>query len=92
MHIKPIADWWKNREEIQDADGAWKSKKFTAEELASLSYNLDQCGFPNKTEEILPPGELIAQYQTQRAELNEKIDGILEKITAMLEETGHGKE
>ena len=38
------------------------------------------------------PGELIAQYQTQRAELNEKIDGILEKITAMLEETGHGKE
>ena len=92
MHMKPIADWWKNRAEIQDADGAWKSKKFTAEELTSLSYNLDQCGFPNKTEEILPPGELIAQYQTQRAELNEKIDGILEKITAMLEETGHGKE
>ena len=35
---------------------------------------------------ILEPLELIAKYQKERAELNQKIDSVLAEITRMLEE------
>ncbi|MBQ0108313.1 MAG: SAM-dependent DNA methyltransferase [Phascolarctobacterium sp.] len=82
-HFQPVMDWWENRQEIE-VDGFPKAKIFTKIELASLNYNLDQCGFPHEEEEILPPAELIAKYQKERTEANAKIDAVLQKIEDLL--------
>ena len=82
-HFAPAIEWWGNREEIT-IDGFDKAKKYTAEELAERSYNIDLCGFPHEEEEILPPKELIQQYQEKRASLNADIDRILEQISCIL--------
>lgn len=82
-HFNPVAEWWNNREEIS-IDGFEKSKKYTAAELAERGYNIDLCGFPHEEEEILPPKELIQQYQEKRASLNADIDRILSQITSIL--------
>ncbi|MCL2863512.1 MAG: hypothetical protein FWE54_05450 [Methanimicrococcus sp.] len=54
------------------------------EELADLNFYLDLCGFPHEEEEILPPHELIQQYQEKRASLNADIDRILMEIETIL--------
>lgn len=82
-HFAPAIEWWNKREEIT-VDGFDKAKKYTAEELAEKSYNIDLCGFPHEEEEILPPKELIQEYQEKRASLNADIDRILEQITDIL--------
>ena len=82
-HFVPAMEWWENREEIT-VDGFDKAKKYTVEELAEKNYNIDLCGFPHEEEEILPPKELIQQYQEKRASLNADIDRILEQITEIL--------
>lgn len=82
-HFDPAMKWWNNREEI-NVDGFDKAKKFTAEEIAARNYNIDLCGYPHEEEEILPPKELIQQYQEKRASLNADIDRILAQITEML--------
>ena len=82
-HFAPVIDWWDNRQEIC-IDGFDKSKKFTAEEIAFKNYNIDLCGYPHDEEEILPPKELIQQYQEKRASLNADIDRILAQITDIL--------
>ena len=82
-HFAPAFGWWDDREEIT-IDGFDKAKKYTAEELAERNYNIDLCGFPHEEEEILPPRELIQQYQEKRASLNADIDRILEQITGIL--------
>jgi len=82
-HFDPVREWWNNRTEIADGDN-FKSKCYTAEEIAEGSYNLDLCGYPHEEEEILPPKELIQEYQEMRASLNANIDRILEKITDIL--------
>ena len=82
-HFAPAMEWWNNREEIT-IDGFDKAKKYTAEELASRTYNIDLCGYPHEEEEILPPKELIQQYQEKRASLNADIDRILAQITEIL--------
>ena len=46
--------------------------------------HIDLCGFPHEEEEILPPKELIQQYQEKRASLNADIDRILAQITDIL--------
>lgn len=84
-HFNPVIEWWNHREEIE-IDGNPKAKKYMAEEIVRNSYNLDLCGFPHEEEEILEPLELIAKYQKERAELNQKIDSVLAEITKMLEE------
>ena len=61
-HFDAAVNWWNNREEI-NVDGFDKAKKFTAEEIAARNYNIDLCGYPHEEEEILPPKELIQQYQ-----------------------------
>lgn len=61
-----------------------KPKKYAVEELIEREYNIDLCGFPHEEEEILPPKELIQQYQEKRASLNADIDRILEQITSIL--------
>jgi len=82
-HFDPAVQWWDNREEIT-VDGFDKAKKFTAEEIAARNYNIDLCGYPHEEEEILPPKELIQQYQEKRASLNADIDRILAQITEIL--------
>lgn len=82
-HFDPAMKWWNNREEI-NVDGFDKAKKFTAEEIAARNYNIDLCSYPHEEEEILPPKELIQQYQEKRASLNADIDRILAQITEML--------
>lgn len=82
-HFKPAIDWWNNREEINE-DGFDKSKKFTKKEIEDNGYNIDLCGYPHEEEEILPPKELIQQYQEKRKSLNDEIDRILEQITDIL--------
>lgn len=82
-HFAPAIDWWENREEIT-VDGFDKAKKYTVEEIAEKNYNIDLCGYPHEEEEILPPKELIQQYQAKRASLNADIDRILAQITDIL--------
>lgn len=82
-HFTPAMDWWDNREEI-NVDGFDKAKKFTVDEIAARNYNIDLCGYPHEEEEILPPKELIQQYQEKRASLNADIDRILAQITEIL--------
>ena len=82
-HFAPAMKWWDNREEI-NVDGFDKAKKYTAEEIAARNYNIDLCGYPHEEEEILPPKELIQQYQEKRASLNADIDRTLAQITGIL--------
>lgn len=82
-HFNPAFDWWENRTEIE-VDGFFKAKKYTVEEIAEKNYNIDFCGFPHEEEEILPPKDLIQQYQEKRASLNADIDRILNQITEIL--------
>ena len=82
-HFAPAIEWWNDRKEISE-DGFDKAKKYTVQELADRSYNIDLCGYPHEEEEILPPKELIQQYQEKRASLNADIDRILAEITSIL--------
>ena len=82
-HFSPAVEWWHNRTEIT-IDGFDKAKCYTAQELVDRGYNLDLCGFPHEEEEILPPRELIQQYQEKRASLNADIDRILAEIETIL--------
>ena len=82
-HFAPAIEWWNNRTEIT-VDGFDKAKKFTAQEIVDRNYNIDLCGYPHEEEEILPPKELIQQYQEKRASLNKDIDHILDQITNIL--------
>ncbi len=82
-HFDPVVEWWNHREEIT-VDGFDKAKKYTVDELVEKNYNLDLCGFPHEEEVILPPKELIQQYQKERARLNSEIDNILAQITDIL--------
>ena len=84
-HFDPVREWWKNRIEIKDTDtDTYKAKCYSAQDIEAGSFNLDLCGYPHVEEEILPPKELIQQYQEKRASLNADIDRILEKITDIL--------
>ena len=82
-HFNPAIDWWKNREEI-NVDGFDKAKKYTIEEIQEKKYNIDLCGFPHEEEEILPPDELIRNYQSKRASLNADIDNRLSQVSKIL--------
>lgn len=82
-HFTPVKEWWENRTEIS-VDGFDKARKYTVQEIVEKNYNIDLCGFPHEEEEILPPKELIQQYQEKRASLNADIDRILKQITDIL--------
>lgn len=83
-HFNPVVDWWDNREEII-VDNFPKAKKYSSQELIDNSYNFDLCGYLHIEEEILPPNELIEQYEAKRFNLNKQIDAILFEITKLLE-------
>jgi type I restriction enzyme M protein len=82
-HFAPVVSWWKKRVEITK-EGFDKAKRYKVKELIERNYNLDLCGFPHEEEEILPPHELIQQYQEKRASLNADIDRILANIETIL--------
>ena len=83
-HFAPAMEWWENRQEIT-VDGFDKAKKYTIQQLSEeFGYNLDLCGFPYEEEKVLPPLDLIHQYEERRASLNADIDRILAKVIAKL--------
>lgn len=84
-HFDDCWEWWHNRTEIADEGGTFKAKVFTSQELIDLNYNLDQCGYPKETQEILSPEETIANYKKRRAELDKAIDEKIAQIEALLE-------
>jgi type I restriction enzyme M protein len=80
-HFVPVRAWWNNRKESD------VSQYVPVEDIVAVEYNLDFCGFPHETEEILPPDEFIAQYRNEKAILTERIESILAKIqTALAQE------
>jgi type I restriction enzyme M protein len=82
-HLKPVEDWWNDKKEIE-IDGFFKAKKYTIDEIKERNYNLDLCGYPYEEETVLPPMELLKQYQEKRLQLNTDIDNVLEQITTIL--------
>ena len=82
-HFAPVTEWWNDRREISE-EGFDKSKCYSVQEIVERNYNIDLCGYPHEEEEILPPKELIQQYQEKRASLNADIDRILAQITEIL--------
>lgn len=85
-HMEVIDEWWENRVAIPDPEvsGAWKAQKYSVEELEANGFNFDLCGYPHEEEEILPPDELIADYRTKRAGLDQRIDEQLDAICKLL--------
>lgn len=84
-HFAPAIEWWNNREEII-VDDFPKAKKYKAEEIKALNYNIDLCGYPHEEEEILPPQDLIKEYREKRASLDANIDCVLAEIMTLLGE------
>ena len=82
-HFQPAIEWWNDRQELE-LDGFDKAREYPIAEIIERNYNLDLCGYPHEEEEILPPKELIQQYQEKRASLNADIDRILAEITEIL--------
>ena len=83
-HFDKATEWWDNKEAIE-VDGFDKARKYTIQEIIDNDYNLDLCGIPHEEDEILPPRELIAQYQEERARLNAEIDKTLDEIKRILD-------
>ncbi|ABY69988.1 N-6 DNA methylase [Actinobacillus pleuropneumoniae] len=82
-HFNEVMEWWYNRQAIE-IDGFDKARCYSYQEIADRQFNIDLCGFPHEEEEILPPDELIANYQQKRTALNADIDRILGEITQIL--------
>lgn len=82
-HFNDVMEWWDNRQSIE-IDGFDKAHCYRFQEIADRQFNIDLCGFPHEEEEILPPDELIANYQQKRTALNADIDRILGEITGIL--------
>ena len=83
-HFNDTIEWWNDRKAIE-IEGFDKSKLYTINEIIDNDYNLDLCGFPHEEEIILPPDELIANYQKERQELETKIDTTLAEIKRLLD-------
>ncbi|MBE2989040.1 SAM-dependent DNA methyltransferase, partial [Campylobacter sp. RM12920] len=83
-HFEPVVSWWHNREQINE-NGFDKAKNYTFNELKEQNFNLDLCGFPQESEEVLNPFELIAKYQDERAQLNASIDTTISQIYEILQ-------
>lgn len=79
-HFQPVIDWWSNRVESE------VSNFVPVEEIVAADYSLDFCGFPHDTEEILPPEQFIPQYLNEKAVLFARIEDVLARITAALEQ------
>jgi len=77
-HFDSIREWWDNRMESE------VSQYIPVEDIIAGDYNLDLCGFPHDTVDILPPDEFISQYLNEKAAISERINNILASITAAM--------
>lgn len=84
-HFAPITAWWNARTSLEK-DGVPRAAVYAAKDILANDANLDLCGFPHEEEEILPPAELIARYQSERRRLNALVDDKLARILAALEQ------
>lgn len=82
-HFNPVIEWWNNRVNVE-INGFDKARLYTIDEIAERNYNIDLCGIPHEEDEILPPDELIQDFQEKRTKLNEEIDGTLKEIKEIL--------
>lgn len=73
QYLDPIADWWNDREE---SENAWK---VTIEEIRERGYDLDVKNPNEKGAQIGDPDELLAQLQATESEAAE-LRGQLKKI------------
>jgi type I restriction enzyme M protein len=87
-HFDPVCQWWGKYK-----NGVWKgriesevSRYVPVEEIIAGDYNLDLCGFPHNTVEILPPEEFIAQYLNEKSAISKRIEDILARISAAMEQ------
>lgn len=65
-HFEPAIEWNKDKKEI-NLDGFDKAKKYSIDEIISLNYNMDLCGYPHEEEEILPPKNLLKNIKTRES-------------------------
>lgn len=79
-HFDSVREWWENRIESE------VSQYVPIEDIIAGDYNLDLCGFPHDTVEMLPPDEFISQYLNEKDVISERINGILARITAAMEQ------
>jgi type I restriction enzyme M protein len=79
-HFEPVRQWWNARAESE------VSQYIPVEDIVAGDYNLDLCGFPHDTVEILPPDEFIAQYLNEKAVISERIENIISRISAAMEQ------
>lgn len=84
-HFAPVTAWWNARKPLEE-DGVPRAAIYAAKDILANDANLDLCGFPHEEEEILPPAELIARYQSERRRLNALVDDKLARILAALEQ------
>ena len=84
-HLKDLDQWWDHREEIAEENSQYKAKCYTRAEIEARNYNLDLCGYPKEQQEnLLPPVELIADYQAKRTQYAEQIDNTLKQIMSLI--------
>lgn len=89
--LEPVKEWWSSRKVIEDekksenSNITYKSRNYTAKEIADNGYNLDLCGFPQEEKVILSPEETIANFIAKREALEKEIDVKLEELKQLLE-------
>lgn len=79
-HFDPVRQWWNARTQSD------VSQYVPVEDIIADGYNLDLCGFPHDTVEILPPEEFISQYLNEKAAISARIENILARISAAIEQ------
>ncbi|MBR4195438.1 MAG: hypothetical protein IKQ95_01850 [Synergistaceae bacterium] len=84
-HFSPVDEWWQDRREIQNDGGTFKSRKYSADEIAAGNYSLDLCGFPNDEKIIMTPEETIRSFIRERERLGGIVDGKIAEIMRLLE-------
>lgn len=82
-HFAELDAWWNHRVPLEE-NGADKARCYSAGELEERNFNFDLCGFVQEEEEILPPEELIARYQAERARHLKVMDDALDHILSMI--------
>ena len=89
-HFKPVLEWWGKAEK-----GQWLgrtesdvSQYVPVEAIITGGQNLDLCGFPYETVEILPPEEFIAHYLHEKNVISGRIENILGRISAAMNQEG----
>ena len=83
-HFAPVEMWWINRTESA------VSQYVPVEDIIAADYNLDFCGFPHDTQEILPPDEFITNYLREKAVISARIESLLGRIAGAMKQEDKG--